>query len=147
MKRKKLVYKSIALGLAVATAATTMSVPGGVLNPTAVYAEEGDNTQSGTVRLKLEPIQGTSHLIQGVQISADGKNGTVYYVFDLADGKFTDKTADEVKAENHAVAMENGIARISKDESDFYNNKKYSLQGTTQGRYLTGGVPPVRFSM
>ena len=24
---------------------------------------------------------------------------------------------------------------------------KYSLQGTTQGRYLTGDVPPVRFSM
>ena len=30
---------------------------------------------------------------------------------------------------------------------DFYPFKKYSLQGTTQGRYLTGGVPPVRFSM
>ena len=34
----------------------------------------------------------------------------------------------------------------------FFNNiadisVKYSLQGTTQGRYLTGGVPPVRFSM
>ena len=30
----------------------------------------------------------------------------------------------------------------------FINTKgKYSLQGTTQGRYLTGGVPPVRFSM
>lgn len=27
------------------------------------------------------------------------------------------------------------------------NTLKYSLQGTTQGRYLTGGVPPVRFSM
>ena len=27
------------------------------------------------------------------------------------------------------------------------NDGKYSLQGTTQGRYLTGGVPPVRFSM
>ena len=27
------------------------------------------------------------------------------------------------------------------------NDEKYSLQGTTQGRYLTGGVPPVRFSM
>ena len=25
--------------------------------------------------------------------------------------------------------------------------QKYSLQGTTQSRYLTGGVPPVRFSM
>ena len=28
-----------------------------------------------------------------------------------------------------------------------YDSVKYSLQGTTQGRYLTGGVPPVRFSM
>lgn len=28
-----------------------------------------------------------------------------------------------------------------------YTLVKYSLQGTTQGRYLTGGVPPVRFSM
>ena len=26
-------------------------------------------------------------------------------------------------------------------------NQKYSLQGTTQGNGLTGGVPPVRFSM
>ena len=29
----------------------------------------------------------------------------------------------------------------------FEIKEKYSLQGTTQGRYLTGGVPPVRFSM
>ena len=28
-----------------------------------------------------------------------------------------------------------------------YRETKYSLQGTTQGRYLTGDVPPVRFSM
>ena len=28
-----------------------------------------------------------------------------------------------------------------------YMFTKYSLQGTTQGRYLTGGVPPIRFSM
>ena len=34
------------------------------------------------------------------------------------------------------------------DAEDIINNiEKYSLQGTTQGRYLTGGVPPVRFSM
>ena len=25
--------------------------------------------------------------------------------------------------------------------------RKYSLQGTTQGNGLTGGLPPVRFSM
>lgn len=30
---------------------------------------------------------------------------------------------------------------------DFNTVAKYSLQGTTQSRYLTGGVPPVRFSM
>lgn len=28
-----------------------------------------------------------------------------------------------------------------------YTSSKYSLQGTTQGNGLTGGVPPVRFSM
>ena len=28
-----------------------------------------------------------------------------------------------------------------------WNERKYSLQGTTQGNGLTGGVPPVRFSM
>lgn len=32
-------------------------------------------------------------------------------------------------------------------EADFCNTGKYSLQGTTQGNGLTGGVPPVRFSM
>ena len=35
--------------------------------------------------------------------------------------------------------------RLDTQLSDYI--KKYSLQGTTQGRYLTGGVPPVRFSM
>ena len=30
---------------------------------------------------------------------------------------------------------------------DTYSDGKYSLQGTTQGNGLTGGVPPVRFSM
>ena len=31
--------------------------------------------------------------------------------------------------------------------SDICTDVKCSLQGTTQSRYLTGGVPPVRFSM
>ena len=29
----------------------------------------------------------------------------------------------------------------------FIKKEKYSLQGTTQGNGLTGGAPPVRFSM
>ena len=39
----------------------------------------------------------------------------------------------------------------NKEESKWtiivYHTQKYSLQETTQGKYLTGGVPPVRFSM
>ena len=47
-----------------------------------------------------------------------------------------------IKIENYCEA------EISKNEEDLITTtKKYSLQGTTQGRYLTGGVPPVRFSM
>ena len=33
------------------------------------------------------------------------------------------------------------------ERPDLYIVEKYSLQGTTQGNGLTGGVPPVRFSM
>ena len=68
----------------------------------------------------------------------------------------------EVRAKN-CYAFENAItfsmkadmrnkkfgANVHK-ESNFNVLKtvgKYSLQGTTQGRHLTGGVPPVRFSM
>ena len=33
------------------------------------------------------------------------------------------------------------------DTGQLFRLVKYSLQGTTQGNGLTGGVPPVRFSM
>ena len=39
------------------------------------------------------------------------------------------------------------ISGLLKGAAEFYGASKYSLQGTTQGRYLTGGVPLVRFSM
>lgn len=45
------------------------------------------------------------------------------------------------------------ICQIIDPDTDYLSTEvlnkagKYSLQGTTQGRYLTGGVPPVRFSM
>jgi len=37
--------------------------------------------------------------------------------------------------------------KYGNESGSIYWCVKYSLQGTTQGRYLTGGVPPVRFSM
>ena len=65
---------------------------------------------------------------------------------------------------NHSCigGFENGCSTYLKNEEELLNDitktlagkagvsliyGKYSLQGTTQGRYLTGGVPPVRFSM
>ena len=41
----------------------------------------------------------------------------------------------------------NLIEGVTTNPSIISKEGKYSLQGTTQGRYLTGGVPPVRFSM
>ena len=37
--------------------------------------------------------------------------------------------------------------RMNQPNTDICNVLKYSLQGTTQGNGLTGGLPPVRFSM
>ena len=47
----------------------------------------------------------------------------------------------------HDISFEEMQKLIIEALSEVYLKEKYSLQGTTQGRYLTGGVPPVRFSM
>ena len=39
------------------------------------------------------------------------------------------------------------FGKIYRQSDEVYIKVKYSLQGTTQGNGLTGGVPPVRFSM
>ena len=48
----------------------------------------------------------------------------------------------ELQGRQFSVEMETGTGKTY-----VYTKTKYSLQGTTQSRYLTGGVPPVRFSM
>ena len=78
MKRKKLVCKSIALGLAVATAATTMSVPGGVLNPTAVYAEEA-------VKEEVTPTADNFRMNTIAVIHLDGRPCEAYVYPDYQD--------------------------------------------------------------
>ena len=50
----------------------------------------------------------------------------------------------DLKQYYHLILMQTKMENII---SVVYTLIKYSLQGTTQGRYLTGGVPPVRFSM
>ena len=48
---------------------------------------------------------------------------------------------------NRETLKKYDVKNVSKEMQSIYSAVKYSLQGTTQGRYLTGGVPPVRFSM
>jgi len=45
------------------------------------------------------------------------------------------------------LIVKSGTTELTAESENTYSVVKYSLQGTTQGRYLTGGVPPVRFSM
>ena len=52
---------------------------------------------------------------------------------------------DEVRRENKDINRPVLFNRIN--FMAVYLIGKYSLQGTTQGNGLTGGVPPVRFSM
>ena len=48
---------------------------------------------------------------------------------------------------NDTQAIFNGWMNDENVSRYMWWKAKYSLQGTTQGNGLTGGVPPVRFSM
>ena len=52
----------------------------------------------------------------------------------------------DLPAEIATILYKQGLPKTA-EKVGFMISIKYSLQGTTQGRYLTGGVPPVRFSM
>ena len=50
-------------------------------------------------------------------------------------------------ANRHRLSSKEAFQYLFQFKGIAFIKEKYSLQGTTQGRYLTGGVPPVRFSM
>ena len=68
--------------------------------------------------------------------------------------KLTSKEAEVIKLRYGYYGRERTLEEVGKQFGvtrerirQIETKAKYSLQGTTQGRYLTGGVPPVRFSM
>ena len=69
-----------------------------------------------------------------------GADKRMYLYYQLADSI---KKADSVDI-IVSFLMESGVKMLLGELDDAL---KYSLQGTTQGNGLTGGVPPVRFSM
>ena len=60
---------------------------------------------------------------------------------------FVQKYRDKVEQQADIKRKIKSEQRYSDTDRKLEKMRKYSLQGTTQGRYLTGGVPPVRFSM
>ena len=87
-------------------------------------------TRKGKIKLKKRLL---SILLAAVLLLGAGPLGLVDTAWAAEDWLWP--------AENCYIVSSNYGAR------DLYGTGKYSLQGTTQGRYLTGGVPPVRFSM
>ena len=141
MKRNKLMIKSTAVGLAVAMAATSMGMPGGLMNPTEVYAEENEDAQVENVRLKLEPVQGINDMIQKIKVSAEEKTGTVYCLATDATGVLEDKDADVVATdeaskeykmdENHSVE----IPLVDLPEYEGYQRYLYVVLKDGDGNY------------
>lgn len=129
MKRNKLMIKSTAVGLAVAMAATSMGMPGGLMNPTEVYAEENEDAQVESVRLKLEPVQDINGMIQKIKVSAEEKTGTVYCLAMDGSGTLEDKTAETVatdeKHKEYKMGEDHSVEIPLKDLPDPTGYQRY----------------------
>ena len=65
----------------------------------------------------------------------------------LEEHNFSEDEKRKICKQRAAIKSYEDYASLIKEWKVYNAKGKYSLQGTTQGRYLTGGVPPVRFSM
>ena len=87
------------------------------------------------------PVQAASPVISKKAITLTVGKSTTLKVKN-AKGKIKWKSSNSkiasVSKRGKVIGKKTGKAKIT---------AKYSLQGTTQGNGLTGGVPPVRFSM
>ena len=116
--------------------------------------------------LELMADQITETLKKGGKILLCGNGGSASDALHFA-GEIVGRFQKERKAYN-AIALNADVATMTAIANDYGYDQvfsrqveglmtdkdvligistKYSLQGTTQGNGLTGGVPPVRFSM
>ena len=95
---------------------------------------------------QLAQESGISKSALGKYESDDFKDISPFSIVTLAKfyGVSTDYLLGLTETKNHSNTGLHDL-HLSDEMIDLLT--KYSLQGTTQGRYLTGGVPPVRFSM
>ena len=115
----------------------------------AIRLEQNDKFSFVIGILQNEAEYGYFHIANGKRIPVDFVSSTLTYISMLKNElkkKVIEKKdiADTDNEDNYIV-----LDKVSGNhkKADVYSLIKYSLQGTTQGNGLTGGVPPVRFSM
>lgn len=93
MKRNDLVARSLTLGLAVATAAASMSTPGGLMAPVTVQAAEQGGTTEGKTTLSVENVATYLKLADNIAIKPAEGEATV--VVEYQDG-YSESTVGKV---------------------------------------------------
>ena len=128
MKRKKLTASMIALVMSVSLPMTTYAANW--------YLEDGSVTVNAD-NSGQTVTQGSGSAVpdEAPVITQRGSSAE------------TSNTITINASENATANVTISDVNINTSDAAVFTKGKYSLQGTTQGRYLTGGVPPVRFSM
>lgn len=101
MKRNSLLAKSLTLGLAVATAAASMSVPGGLVAPVTAYAEDGIAAQTDAVT-----IAGTVKVGEQLTATLETTNDDAVYAWYRVNAEIED-----------AAGAETGLTALSTEKT------------------------------
>lgn len=130
MKRNSLLAKSLTLGLAVATAAASMSVPGGLVAPVTAYAEE--DVTAPTLKVEEPKDDNLKDTSATLSFTSD-EDATVYYVVLKSDADNAPTDAAGVKG--HADKQEDTVTvgEATKVEiKDIKANTEYKVYVTAE---------------
>lgn len=134
MKRNELLAKSLTLGLAVATAATSMSVPGGLLAPETVYAEDATTAGgSETVAESMKLAAMSEDVYKQAYTSWEGRPDSVS---DFGDFTFTSSEDNTIKVTGTAKYVKGfkGFnTTVEEQQSGHYVAWQFAVPDTCSG--------------
>ena len=113
-----------------------------------------DELDTFVTNLQEEYIGKSSEFNIGLRATVDRQSNVLNLEYGVFDGYSDDistvipaSTESMIQAGEKQVSETVDMALEKVIQNDSFSAIKYSLQGTTQGNGLTGGLPPVRFSM
>ena len=134
MKRNELLAKSLTLGLAVATAATSMSVPGGLLAPETAYAEDATTAGgSETVAESMKLAAMSEDVYKQAYTSWEGSPDSVS---DFGDFTFTSSEDNTIKVTGTAKYVKGfkGFnTTVEEQQSGHYVAWQFAVPDTCSG--------------